>query len=135
MRVQTASIIIAPLLLIGAWTAANQPALALGWGAPVQAAAGALSAADRETYLGQARSDMQAWRQRLRGFTERAKVEGQQDNSAAENVLQAAWTRAEAASRKLQTAGAADWESARSDYEKASRDLANAWDELRSEAT
>jgi hypothetical protein len=136
MRNQTASIVIGPLLLVGAWTAAaGQPALALGWGAPIRSAAGAVSAADRDTYLGQARSDMQAWRQRLRDYSESANVEGQRDNSAAADVLQAAWTRADAASRKLQTVGAADWDSARSAYEKASRDLADAWDKLRSEAT
>jgi hypothetical protein len=47
-------------------------------------------------------------------------------------ILTKAWTKAEAASRKLQTVGAKDWESAKTSFEKASRELAEAWDKIRS---
>jgi hypothetical protein len=59
MRMLTASIVIGPLMLIGALpAAAGQSTLALGSGAPVRLAAGSNDTpADRDTYTQQARDE------------------------------------------------------------------------------
>ena len=53
MRMLTVSIVIGPLVLIGALPAAGQSTLALGSGAPVLLAAGNDTRADRDTYTQQ----------------------------------------------------------------------------------
>ena len=131
MRMLTVSIVIGPLMLIGALPAAGQSTLVLGSGAPVQLAAGADSAADRDTYTQQARDEMREWQRKLHDFSEKAETKGKEAGNAAENDLKKAWTQAEAASRKLQTVGAESWESAKTSFEKASRELADAWHKIR----
>ena len=133
MRMLTASIVIGPLVLIGALPAAGQSTLALGSGTPVQLAAGADSAADRDTYTQKAREEMQEWQRKLHDFSEKAAAKGKQLDNAAENDLNEAWTKAKAASSRLQTAGAEGWESAKTSFEEASRELADAWDKIRPE--
>ena len=133
MRMLTVSIVIGPLLLIGALPAAGQATLALGSGAPVQLAAGADSTADRDTYTQKAREEMQEWQRKLHDFSEKAAAKGKQLDKAAKNDLNKAWTKAKAASSRLQTAGAEGWASAKSSFEEASRELADAWDKIRPE--
>jgi hypothetical protein len=133
MRMLTVSIVIGPLVLIGALPAAGQSPLALGSGAPVPLAAGADSAADRDTYTQMARDKMQEWQRKLHDFSARAAAKGKQLDNAAENDLNTAWTKAKAASSRLQTVGAEGWESAKTSFEEASRELADAWDKIRPE--
>ncbi len=131
MRILTASIVIGPLMLIGALPAvAGQSTVALGSDAPVRLTANGKPTTDRDTYTQKARDDMQEWQQKLHTFSENAEAKGQEAGNAAENDLNQAWTKAEAASSELQTASAEDWQSAKISYEKASRDLANAWDKI-----
>jgi hypothetical protein len=59
--------------------------------------------------------------------------QGQRAGNAAENDLNEAWTKAEAASRQLQTIGAEGWESAKTSFAKASRELAEAWHKIHPE--
>jgi hypothetical protein len=47
---------------------------------------------------------------KLHNFSESAKAKGKEAGNAAENDLNEAWTKAEAASRQLQTIGAEGWE-------------------------
>jgi hypothetical protein len=133
MRMLTASIVIGPLVLIGALPAAGQSTLALGSGAPVQLAAGGDSTADRDTYTQKARDEMQEWQRKLHDFSEKAEAKGKEAGNAAENDLNKAWAQAEAASRKLQTVGAESWESAKTSFEEASRELADAWHKVHPE--
>jgi hypothetical protein len=133
MRMLTVSIVIGPLVLIGALPAAGQSTLALGSGAPAQLAAGADSAADRATYTQMVRDEMQEWQRKLHDFSEKAAAKGKQLDNAAENDLNKSWTKAKAASSRLQTVGAEGWESAKRSFEEASRELANAWDKIRPE--
>ena len=134
MRMLTVSIIVGPLVLIGALPAvAGQSTLALGSGAPVQLAAGADSTADRDTYTQKARAEMQEWQRKLHDFSKRAAAKGKEAGNAAENDLNKTWTKADAASRKLQTVGAEGWESARTSFEKASHELAEAWHKIHPE--
>ena len=53
--------------------------------------------------------------------------------NAAENDLNNAWTKAETASSKLQTVGAESWESAKTSFEEASRELADTWHKIHPE--
>ena len=133
MRMLTVSIVIGPLMLIGALPATGQSTLALGSGAPVQLAAGADSAADRDTYTQMALDEIQKWQGKLHNFSEKAAAKGKQLDKAAKNDLNKAWTKAKAASSRLQTAGAKGWASAKTSFEEASRELADAWDKIRPE--
>jgi hypothetical protein len=133
MKILTAAIVIGPLLLIGALpAAAGQSPPALGSNAPVRLAAGGDAAADRDTYTQKARNDMQEWRRKLHDFSEKAGATGKEAGSAAETDLNKAWTKTEAASRRLQTVGAEGWDHARISFEKASHELTDAWDKIRS---
>jgi hypothetical protein len=134
MRILTASIVIGPLVLLGALpAAAGQSTLALGSGTPIRLAAGGDSTADRDTYTQKARAEMQEWQRKLHDFGEKAAAKGKEAGNAAENDLNEAWTKAEAASRQLQTVGAEGWESARTSFEKASHELAEAWHKIHPE--
>ena len=133
MRMLTVSIVIGPLMLIGALPAAGQSTLALGSGAPVQLAAGADSAADRDTYTQMALDEIQKWQGKLHNFSEKAAAKRKQLDSAAENDLNKAWAKVKAASSRLQTVGAEGWESAKTSFEEASRELVDAWDKIRPE--
>jgi hypothetical protein len=132
MRMLTASIVIGPLMLIGALPAVGQSTLALGSGVHVRLAAGSNdTTADRDTYTQRAREEMQEWQRKLHDFSEKAEAKGKEAANAAENDLNKAWTKAEAASSKLQTAGAESWEGAKTSFEEASRELADAWHKIR----
>ncbi|MGC2201257.1 MAG: hypothetical protein WA633_14065 [Stellaceae bacterium] len=120
-------------MLIGGLPAAGQSTLTLGSGAPVQLAAGGDSTADRDTYTQKARDEMQEWQRKLHDFSAKAEAKGQEAGNAAENDLNKAWAQAEAASRKLQTVGAESWESAKTSFEEASRELADAWHKIHPE--
>jgi hypothetical protein len=134
MRILTASIVIGPLVLLGALpAAAGQSTLALGSGTPIRLAAGGDSTANRDTYTQKARAEMQEWQRKLHDFGEKAAAKGKEAGNAAENDLNEAWTKAEAASRQLQTVGAEGWESARTSFEKASHELAEAWHKIHPE--
>src|SRR5579863_4418636 len=89
--------------------------------------AGAHATADRDSYAQKARAELQEWQQKLHDFSEKAEAAGRKDTIAAEHDLNEAWKKTEAEARKLQTASAAEWESAKISYEKASRELADAW--------
>jgi len=129
MRFLTASIVIGPIMLVGALSAAAGPSIAAD--APVRQAAGNDSTADRDTYAQRARDQMQEWQKKLHEFDERAETKGQKAGNAADNDLHAAWNRVEEAGHKLQTASAEGWESAKVSFEKASHDLAETWDKVR----
>jgi hypothetical protein len=133
MRILPAAIVIGTLMLIGGLPAAGQSTLTLGSGAPVQLAAGGDSTADRDTYTQKARDEMQEWQRKLHDFSAKAEAKGQEAGNAAENDLNKAWAQAEAASRKLQTVGAESWESAKTSFEEASRELADAWHKIHPE--
>jgi hypothetical protein len=133
MRMRTASIVIGSIALIGALpAAAGQSTISPSASATVRLAANSDATVDRETYMQRARGDMQEWRRKLHQFREKAGVSGKEAGSAAETDLNKAWTKTEAASRRLQTAGAEGWDHAKASFEQASHELADAWDRIRS---
>jgi hypothetical protein len=135
MRILIASVVIGPLMLIGALPAAAGPsALPPDSGGSVRMAAAGDATADKDSYTQKAQDQMQEWQRKLHDFSVKAEAKGKEASAAAKNDLNQAWTKAEAASRKLQTVGAEGWESAKVSYEKASRELTDAWDKMGPEA-
>jgi hypothetical protein len=123
-----------PSMIVGHFTlgglspaTAGQPPTVHDSAAPVRMAANGNATSDRETYTQKAREEMQEWQRKLHEYGETAEAKGSEAGNAAENGLRTAWTKAEAASRQLQTARADGWESAKISYDRASRDLADAW--------
>jgi len=119
--------IIAALALAAAFPAAAQSNLGSGSGTSIRLAAAYGSTADRETYAQKARDDMQEWQRKLHAFGERIQDRATQAHNSAGDDLNKAWTRAEAASRRLETVSSEDWDSAKISFERASRKLALAW--------
>src|SRR5581483_3335416 len=104
-----ASLVIGGLLLLGTPIAAT-----------AQASVAGISAADRDDYARKAAAELRDWQRKLHDFRERAPTGGTAARAAAETDLTNAWTDIEAASDRLQTMGAAGWESAQAAFEKAS---------------
>jgi hypothetical protein len=92
LRTILASIAIAPLMLLGAMHTAQS----ISSDARIQLAAGGHSTFNRDTYTQRARGAMHEWQQKLHDFSEKAKAKGQEEGNAAENELNAAWTKADA---------------------------------------
>jgi hypothetical protein len=119
--------IIAALALVSAAPAAAQSNPGSGSGAAVRLAAAHDSTADRETYTRKTRGDMQEWQRKLHAFGEKIQAKATQAHNSAGDDLNKAWTRAEAASRRLETASSEDWDSAKISFERASHKLDLAW--------
>ena len=131
MRILVTSIVIGLLVPIDAQLASAGQSIDSH--TSIQLAVGGDSTGDRDTYIQKTRDEMQEWQRKLHDFSEKAKAKAQAAGSAAEIDLNKAWTRAEAEARKLPTAGAEGWKSAKTSFEKASRELANAWDNIRAQ--
>lgn len=120
--------IIAALALVSVAPAAAQSNPGSGSSASVRVAAAPHdSRADRETYTQKARDDMQEWRRKLHAFGGKVQAKATRVHNSAGDDLDEAWTRAEAASRHLETASSEDWDSAKISFEKASHKLDLAW--------
>jgi hypothetical protein len=129
VRIFLASIVIGPLMLFGALSAAAGQLISSDM--PIQLAASSDSTIDRDTYAQKARDDLHEWQQKLHDFGEKAKAKGQEEGNKTRNELNAAWTKADAEQRKLQSASAEGWDSAKSSFERASHDLKDVWDKIR----
>jgi len=124
MRFLVASMIAA---LASAAPAAAQSNPGSGSGAAVRLAASHNSTVDRETYTQKARGDMQDWQRKLHAFGEKVQAKAMQAHNSAGDDLDRAWTRAEAASRRLETASSEDWDGAKISFKRASHRLDLAW--------
>ena len=127
MKMLAAAIVIGPLLLIGAPPAAAQSTVPPGSGAAIRTAAPVDTAADRDNYRQKAQGEVQAWQRKL---SEKVAAKGSAADNAAENDLDKAWIKTEAASDRLQSVGAEGWDNAKASFEAASRELAAAWDRI-----
>jgi hypothetical protein len=128
MRIIAVSIVIGPLLLIGALPATAQTQ------SPdprIQLATGGNSTPERDTYTRKVRDEMREWRRKLRGLGESVKVKGQEAGTVTDRDLNAAWIKTNAEEHKLLIATAEDWDLAKVSFEKADRELAVAWDKAR----
>jgi hypothetical protein len=128
MRTLIASIVVGPLMLIGVQQVAGQPTSS---GSQSHLVADGNSTAERETYTRGAGDEMREWRQKLQNFDETAKAEGHEAGTSADNALNAAWIKVRAEENKLRVATAEDWDLAKVSFEKADRELADAWHKAR----
>jgi small-conductance mechanosensitive channel len=129
MRILAASIIIGPLVLVGALpTAADQltPVAAIR-----QSADAGTVTSDRDEYIRAARDRMEEWQKKLREVGTRADAAGRKDASATERELHLALAEADLKAQELRSASAEGWENAKRSFENASRELADAWDRNR----
>jgi hypothetical protein len=122
MKYLIASVMAGSLVLMAGLPAAGQSARL------IDSNASALnSASDRGTYIQMARGEVQGWRQKMRDFGDGAQTRATEANKEAMDDLTRAWTRTEAASHRLESAGAADWQRAKASYKAASQKLVLAW--------
>jgi hypothetical protein len=87
-------------------------------------------AAERETYMQRARDEMGTWQQKLNDFTSRVEAGETAEQARAKKALDSAWAATKTASARLEAASAADWDSAKAGYSKASHKLAMAWQKV-----
>jgi hypothetical protein len=126
MKILATAIVIGPLVMIGTLPAASQSGHPRA-GASVRLVTARDSTVDRETYTQKARDDMQEWQLKLRAFDEKVQAKAVQAHTSTMDDLNKAWTQAEAASRRLETASSEDWENAKTSFKKASHRLDLAW--------
>jgi predicted HicB family RNase H-like nuclease len=133
--IRICSIVIASFALTGAMPAVAglAPPSAPRPGAQVIMAEADVSVADRATYAQKAQAELQQWRVKLDQFGERAKADSNETRKSMSEDLNKAWTKARDASARLETASAADWESAKAAFKKASDELAALWAKVRAE--
>jgi hypothetical protein len=134
MRLLSNAAILAPLLfgVIGTPPAAGQSIHPTQPTASFRVAAAADWKAERDIYIQKARDDVQAWQQKLHDLRQKARVKNSEANLTARRNFDTAWTEAEDASRRLETVGAQDWESAKVSFHKASQKLAVVWEKIKS---
>jgi hypothetical protein len=135
MRLLFNAAILTPLLLVGAidtLPAAGQSIHPAQPTASFRVAAVADWKAERDIYVQKAREEVQAWQQKLHDLRLKARVKNSEANLTAGRNFDTAWTEAEDASRKLETVGAQDWESAKLSFHKASQKLALMWEKIKS---
>jgi ABC-type sugar transport system substrate-binding protein len=128
MRILSASTVAGSLLLAALVGTLSATGLSAQSASSVRVAS--VSTADRETYVQQAREEMQQWQLKLKDFSDKTRTKATDANIAAQKDFNEAWAEADVASQKLETAGAADWESAKSSFKKASQKLAAVWQKI-----
>jgi hypothetical protein len=87
--------------------------------------------AERDSYVQKARDEVQEWQRTQHDFREKTRTS--EANITTRKHFNTAWTEVEDASRKLETAGAEDWESAKVSFHNASRKLAAVWEKIKSQ--
>jgi hypothetical protein len=122
MKHLAASVMAGSLVLMAALPAAGQSARLVDSNASVRD-----SGSERGTYIQRVRSEVKEWRRKLHGFSASARARATEANKVVADNLTTAWTLTEAASRRLQNAGADDWPSAKASYNAASQKLTLAW--------
>jgi uncharacterized membrane protein YhiD involved in acid resistance len=131
MRILPGATVTGTLLLVamvGALPAAGQSIQPTPSASSVKMAS--VSTADRDNYVQKAREEMQQWQLKLQDLGEKARTKATEANIAAQKDFNQAWTEADAASQKLETASSADWESAKSSFKRASQKLATVWQKI-----
>ena len=136
MRMLPNAVILGVLLLIGVigtLPAAGQSIRPTQPVASFRVAAVADWKSERDIYVQKARDEVQAWQQKLHDLRQKARIKNSQENITARKNFDTAWAETEDASRKLETVGAGDWESAKVSFHKASQKLAAVWEKIKSQ--
>jgi hypothetical protein len=101
--------------------------------AEIELAEAGPAAGDRASYAEKAHAEVKEWRVKLDQFGDSAKTKSTQAWKSASEDLNAAWARTREASSRLETAGAAEWDSAKVSYKQASDALALKWAKVRAD--
>jgi uncharacterized membrane protein len=88
------------------------------------------AAAERESYTQRAQGEMRIWQQKLSDFDAKVQVKATDAQANASKDLDSAWAETKTASARLETAGEADWASAKASFKAASDRLDVAWRKL-----
>jgi hypothetical protein len=126
MKNLIASVMAGSLVLMAALPAAGQAARLVDSNASIHDPANG-----RATYIQGARHEVEEWRQKLHDLSDSTRAGATDANKAALDDLTRAWTRTEAASRRLENAGSDNWRIAKTSYKTASRKLVLAWHKVR----
>ena len=131
MRILPGLAVLGPLLLIGTLPAAAQSVQPTQPTASFGGAAAADWKAERNTYVQKARDEMQEWQRKLHDLREERR--NSEANIKTRKHFNTAWTEVEEASRKLETAGAENWQSAKVSFHQASQRLAAVWEQIKNQ--
>lgn len=121
------------LLLIAALPAIGQPISPRAGGAPVHLVAEQDFGAKKDEYVRRMKDEMRDWQKKIHDFGERAEDKGHEASDATKAGLRDAWAKTETESRRLESAGAEGWESAKSAFETASNNMKGAWRKIHPE--
>jgi hypothetical protein len=121
------------LLLITVLPAAAQPVSPQATGAPVPLTAHWAFTVKKDGYVQRSRDEMREWQSKLTDAGETVSARESEASAAGMNGLRKAWARAEGESRKLELASADGWDRAMSSFEKASKNLKDAWQRIHPE--
>jgi hypothetical protein len=127
MRLFIAPIVVGILTLAGASAAAAQSKPASDQGTSVGMSTTRDPATERNSYTQQAQDEVRVWERKLHDFDAKAQVKATDAKASASKDLDDAWTQTKMASARLETAGEADWTSAKASFRTASDKLAVAW--------
>jgi hypothetical protein len=118
------------LLLIAAVPAAGQPMSLHASGAPIRLVAEGDFGAKKDEYVQRSKSEMREWQRKMHDAGETAEAKGHEASAATKSALHDAWAKTETESRKLETASADGWDSAKRSFEKASQNLKDTWHKI-----
>jgi hypothetical protein len=130
MRFLIAPIVIGTLALAAASPAAAQSKPVSDQGVSVGTANSHDPAAERSSFSQTAQSDMKLWQQKLADFDAKMQTKATETKTKASKELDDAWAETKSAFRQLETAGEADWNSAKASFKTASAKLAAAWQKV-----
>ena len=127
MKIFIAPLVIGTLALAGASPAAAQSKPSSDQGISVGVAATRDSTAEKTSYKQKAQDEIRIWQQKLDDFDAKVRAKATEAQTSASKDLDDAWTQTKMASARLETAGEADWGSAKASFKTESDKLAVAW--------
>jgi hypothetical protein len=127
MKIFIAPLVIGTLALAGASPAAAQSKPSSDQSISVGVAATRDSTAEKTSYKQKAQDEIRIWQQKLNDFDAKVQAKATEAQTSASKDLDDAWTQTKMASARLETAGEADWGSAKASFKTESAKLAVAW--------
>jgi len=133
MKILNGLAAIGTLLLITALPVAGQTISQRAPGAPTQLTAAGEFSAKKDEYVQRSRNEMREWQRKMQNFSRKADAKAHEAGAAGMSRLREAWAKTQAESRVLESTSADGWQSAKNSFEKASRNLKDAWHKIHPE--
>jgi hypothetical protein len=130
MKFFIAPIVISTLALAAASPVAAQSKPASDQGVSVGTANSHDPAAERRSYTQTAQNEMKLWQQKLLDFDAKMQAKATDAKTRTSKDLDDTWTETKSAYSQLETAGEADWNSAKASFKTASAKLAVTWQKV-----